>query len=133
MFRHFWRLPELAIILNRPRRRIAMTPSEVRRGVPRSPNRYLYQFGVLWQFDFGRGKIKPDRLFDILARIGFRFASRCAPRQFRAHGRPAFRNGVIFKDYSELHRTSVFWLAYFLRARSVTLSFGQSHLNSHGG
>jgi arginyl-tRNA synthetase len=55
------------------------------------------------------------------------------PRQFRAHGRPAFRNGVIFKDYSELHRTSVFWLAYFLRARSVTLSFGQSHLNSHGG
>jgi hypothetical protein len=44
------------------------------RGVPRSPNRYLDEFRVLRQVDFGRRKIEPDRFFYILARFRFLFA-----------------------------------------------------------
>lgn len=84
-----------------------MTCSEVRRGVPRSPNHHLDEFGIMRQFDLGRRKIKPDCLFDILARLCFRFPSRRAARQFRTHRRPTFGNGIIFKDYAELHRTSI--------------------------
>jgi hypothetical protein len=43
-------------------------------GVPRSPNRYLDEFRVLGQVDFGRRKIEPDRFLYNSARFRFSFA-----------------------------------------------------------
>jgi len=84
-----------------------MTCSAVKRGVPRSPNHYLNEFGIMRQFDFRRRKIKPDRLLDIFACFSFRSAGRRTARQFWTHRRPTFGDRIVFKDYTELHSASI--------------------------
>jgi hypothetical protein len=106
-FRHFWWLPELPAILNPPRSRMAMTSSALRRGVPRSPNHHLDEFGILRQVDVGRGEIESNGILDIATCFCFGFACRSASRQFRADRRPALGNWIIFEDNAELHTLSI--------------------------
>jgi hypothetical protein len=110
-FRHFWWLPELPAILNPLWRRMAITSSAVRRGVPRSPNDYLDKFGILRQLDIGRGKIEANGILDIAACFCFGISRRSAPRQLRADRRPALGNGIIFENDAELHSPSIRWFA----------------------
>ena len=101
--RHFWWLPELPAILNPPRRRIAMTSSAVRRGVPRSPNHHLDEFGIVRQVNVGRGKIESNGILDIVTCFCFGITRRSAPRQFGAHSRPTLGDGIMFEDHTEFH------------------------------
>jgi hypothetical protein len=88
-----------------PRRTIAMTCSDVKRGVPRSPNHHLNQFGVMWRFDLGRRKIQSNRLRYIAACFRFRLPRRPTARQFGTYCRPTFGNAIKFRNYAELHET----------------------------
>ncbi len=46
-----------------------MTWPEVSRGVVRSPNHHLNQLGVNRKVEFGRRKVQPDRLLDVVTRF----------------------------------------------------------------
>jgi len=84
-----------------------MTSSDVRRGVPRSPNHHLDEFGIVRQFNVGGGKIEPNGILDIFACFYFGITRRSAPRQFRADRRPTLGDGIMFEDHTKLHIFSV--------------------------
>ena len=106
-FRHFWWLPELPAILNPPRRRMPMTSSAVRRGVPRSPNHHLDEFGIARQVNVGGSKVESNGILDIVACFCFGITCRSAPRQFRADRRPTLGDGIMFEDHTEFHIFSI--------------------------
>lgn len=84
-----------------------MISSAVRRGVPRSPNHHLNEFGIVWQVNFGRGKIESNGILDIAACFCFRITGRSAPRQFRADRRPALGDGIMFEHHTKFHILSI--------------------------
>src|SRR4051812_18930419 len=106
-FRHFWWLPEFPAILNPPPRRMAMTSSAVRRGVPRSPNHHLDELGIVRQVNIGGGKIESNGILDIVACFCFGVTCRSAPRQFRADRRPTLGDGIMFEHHTKFHIFSI--------------------------
>ena len=84
-----------------------MTSSAVRRGVPRSPNHHLDEFGVARQVNVGGGKVESNGLLDIVACFCFGVTCRSAPRQFRANRRPTLGDGIMFEDHTKFYIFSI--------------------------
>ncbi len=89
------------------RRRIEITRSGVRRGVPRSPNRYLDQLRGRRQVNLGGRQVQSDCLLDTAPRLLFRLAGRSATRQLRADRGVALSFRVVLQDHAEPHACSI--------------------------
>ena len=84
-----------------------MTSSDVRRGVPRSPNHHLDEFGIARQVNVGGRKVESNGVLDIVACFCFGITCRSAPRQFRANRRPTLGDGIMFENHTKFHIFSI--------------------------
>ena len=84
-----------------------MTWSAVSLGVPRSPDGYLNQLGILRQFDFAWSEIKRDRFPNVGSGFFLGFTGGCTPREFRTNSRVAGHLRVKLQNDSERHNFSI--------------------------
>lgn len=88
-------------------RRLATTWSEVSRGVPRSPNRYLDQLGVFGQLYLRRLEIEFDGFLNVFAGLFLGVSGGSAAGQFRAYRGVTAGLWIEFENDSELHSSTV--------------------------
>ncbi len=101
-----WRLLTTALA-HLVRRTAVRSWRAVRRGVPRSPNRYLDQLRGRRQLNLGGREVESNCLFDAAPRFFFGPAGRSAPWQLRTHCGVTLSLRIILQDHSEPHSYNI--------------------------